>query len=179
MELIGQMAVIVVPLLPIKTTTSHHLPMPNQRKKTAERFAKVLSHRLIKRFGSIPSAARLAQQFNLRASEGDTVSPEAARRWIKGISVPELARFRILSDWLNIDAGDFLDLADGTDAFESPSAKPARTTNALHVPYLGAGSHIDHTDERDEKIMLDMFRRMSRQEKNALVIAMLTLADTQ
>ena len=58
---------------------------------------------LINRFGKIPTANKLAIEFNLRNFESKPISREAARKWINGQSMPETARLKILISWLNLD----------------------------------------------------------------------------
>jgi hypothetical protein len=53
--------------------------------------------------GRLPSAAILARDFNLRAYEASPISGESARRWMRGICLPEEDRLRVLVNWLNLD----------------------------------------------------------------------------
>lgn len=68
-----------------------------------QEFAKELALRLVEHYGRIPSAAVLARDFNLKNRQFDPISQETARRWIRGISLPELDRLKTLVDWLNIE----------------------------------------------------------------------------
>ena len=58
---------------------------------------------LINRFGKIPTANKLAIEFNLRNFQSNPISREAARKWINGQSMPETARLKVLISWLNLD----------------------------------------------------------------------------
>ena len=58
---------------------------------------------LINRFGKIPTANKLAIEFNLRNFQSNPISREAARKWINGQSMPETARLKLLISWLNLD----------------------------------------------------------------------------
>jgi hypothetical protein len=54
------------------------------------------------KYGRIPSAEKIAAQFNLRASDVKPIGRETARRWIRGIVMPDLKQKRIIDDWLGI-----------------------------------------------------------------------------
>jgi hypothetical protein len=45
----------------------------------------------------------VAREFNLRAYDTSPVSQESARRWLRGVSLPEEERLRVLVNWLNLD----------------------------------------------------------------------------
>jgi hypothetical protein len=51
----------------------------------------------------VPSGAFLSNQFNLRAEGTSTITAETARKWVKGLSVPEIDRFKVLIKWLELD----------------------------------------------------------------------------
>jgi len=69
-----------------------------------ERFHLAFRAGLINRFGEIPTASKLAIEFNLRNFQSKPVSRESARKWINGHSIPETARLKTLIGWLNLDA---------------------------------------------------------------------------
>lgn len=68
-----------------------------------ENFSALLRDSLRSRYGRIPSAAVLAREFNLRAYDTTPISGESARRWLRGVCLPEEERLRILVNWLNLD----------------------------------------------------------------------------
>jgi len=69
-----------------------------------EQFAKSLARHLLDYYGRVPSASILARDFNFRVgTEGSQISQETARRWIRGISMPELDKLQILVNWLNLE----------------------------------------------------------------------------
>ena len=72
------------------------------RKQFAAKFSDLLNRSLFLRYKKIPSANFLANQFNLRAKGTTTITPETARKWMKGIVVPEVDRFIVLIDWLEM-----------------------------------------------------------------------------
>jgi hypothetical protein len=73
------------------------------------RFSKELNKGLKNTLGGIPTAARLAEQFNLRAYGVKTISRETARRWKCGVSLPQPGHLQVLIEWLNLSpSGVFL-----------------------------------------------------------------------
>jgi hypothetical protein len=68
-----------------------------------ENFSALLRNSLKDRYGRLPSAAVLAREFNLRAYNTTPISGESARRWLRGVCLPEEERLRILVNWLNLD----------------------------------------------------------------------------
>ena len=72
------------------------------RKKTAELLAEVIKSGLIDQYGKVPSAAFIADNFNLRAYGTSTISRETARKWLSGTAVPEVDKLIVLVKWLNI-----------------------------------------------------------------------------
>ena len=69
-----------------------------------ERFHLAFRAGLINRFGEIPTASKLAIEFNLRNFQTKPISRESARKWINGQSMPESSRLKTLISWLNLDA---------------------------------------------------------------------------
>lgn len=68
-----------------------------------ENFAALLRNSLKSRYGRLPSAAVLAREFNLRAYDTTPISGESARRWLRGVCLPEEERLRVLVKWLDLD----------------------------------------------------------------------------
>lgn len=114
-----------------------------------ENFSALLRDSLRSRFGRIPSAAVVAREFNLRAYDTSPISQESARRWLRGVSLPEEERLRVLVNWLNLDFNEALKPrphpfgarpALRTAEAISPShaspvaAKPAANPPALPIP---------------------------------------------
>ena len=103
--------------------------MMKNRKEFATKFAQVLIQHLIKKYNKVPSGYFFANQFNLRAQGTSTITAETARKWIKGISVPEIDRFKVLIDWLDFNPAELFDTTitrlsnkevdEVIDAFES------------------------------------------------------------
>jgi len=79
------------------------MALMGNRKEFVAKFAEVLNHALIKKYKKVPSGAFLSNQFNLRAEGTTTITAETARKWVKGLSVPEIDRFKVLIKWLELD----------------------------------------------------------------------------
>lgn len=77
-----------------------------------ERFAALLRDSLRGQFGRIPSAAIVAREFNLRAHGTTPISNESARRWIRGVSLPEEDRLQVLVNWLDLNFNNALRLSN-------------------------------------------------------------------
>ncbi len=65
--------------------------------------ARAMTDALRVHYGRIPSAAVAARDFNLRNPNTPAISEETARRWIRGLSLPEGERMTVLVRWLGLD----------------------------------------------------------------------------
>lgn len=74
----------------------------------------------------MPSAAVVARDFNFRSPQLSPISQETARRWIRGLSVPEIERLSILATWLKIDVKEI---------FQTPTDAGASTFGAMARPF--------------------------------------------
>lgn len=66
-------------------------------------FSQSLRTCLRKHYGKVPAASVIAKDFNLRAYSIDPITQESARRWIRGVSIPEEDRLKVLIEWLGLD----------------------------------------------------------------------------
>ena len=66
-------------------------------------FALALANGLLKRYQAVPSAAFLAKEFNLRSEVAEPITQESARRWLRGLAIPELDKLLVLRSWLDLD----------------------------------------------------------------------------
>ena len=124
-----------------------------------DQFAKTLSRYLLEYYGRIPSASILARDFNLRTgTHVAQISPETARRWIRGLSMPEMDKLQVLVDWLHLEIG-FLG---------SSVQSPANSTNST----LDVGK--SRISNPVEQALLQAFRETDIRGKRIL----LTLAET-
>lgn len=78
-----------------------------------ENFSCILRDSLKARYGRVPSAAVLAREFNLRAYDTTPVTGESARRWLRGVCLPEEERLRVLVNWLDLNFNDALTQRNG------------------------------------------------------------------
>ncbi len=89
--------------------------MNANRKLASHLFASALRDALADGQGRLPSAAKFADAFNLRAHGTSTITRETARKWLKGETMPEIGKMQVLIHWLNLDPAVFLQppAADG------------------------------------------------------------------
>jgi hypothetical protein len=66
-------------------------------------FSLSLVKALALRYQEIPSAAFVAKEFNLRTSTSEPITQESARRWLRGLAIPELDKLLVLRSWLDLD----------------------------------------------------------------------------
>lgn len=71
-------------------------------------FSRSLRNCLNAYYGKIPSASTFAKDFNLRAYGTSPITQESARRWMRGVSLPEEDRLCVLINWLNLDFNEIL-----------------------------------------------------------------------
>ena len=98
----------------------------NNRKQFALEFAELLNKYLLRKYNKTPSANFFANQFNLRAKGTTTITAETARKWLRGISVPEIDRFLVLIDWLGFHPGELF-------GFENNAEKLPEMTELIEV----------------------------------------------
>jgi hypothetical protein len=82
------------------------MPHTKNKKEIQSNFSNALSDALTSRYGVIVSATRLADEFNLRASGTTTISRQTALKWIKGTTLPDAGRMKVLAEWLDLDLND-------------------------------------------------------------------------
>lgn len=59
--------------------------------------------------GRLPSFAKIARDFSLRAPHLPHVSAETVRHWVRGSSLPHVSRMQVLVDWLGSDVAASFD----------------------------------------------------------------------
>jgi hypothetical protein len=80
--------------------------MPS-KKALRDSFSLALSNGLLMRYKQVPSAAFLAKEFNLRSGVAEPITQESARRWLRGLAIPELHKLLVLRSWLDLDLNAF------------------------------------------------------------------------
>lgn len=97
-------------------------------------FSKALNVALIHRFGKTPSAMSLATEFNLRAYATNSITRETARKWIKGLALPEAGALQLLIEWLSIDPINIFSVAAASNGFDlSLLVSDEDKVNAMHA----------------------------------------------
>ena len=108
--------------------------MPTKQ-KIRNNFSEALEKALIERYKKLPSAAFLAKEFNIRAKDIYTIRQETARKWLRGLAIPELDKLLVLHIWLGLDLHSFgydteellekkvIDLVDEISSYEISSAE--------------------------------------------------------
>lgn len=76
-------------------------------------FASALADSLLLRYQEVPSAAFFAKEFNRRAPTRP-ISQESARRWLRGLAIPELDKLLVLRSWLSLDLNALAQPNSGT-----------------------------------------------------------------
>ena len=118
-------------------------------------FSKLLCLELVRHYGRMPSASVVARDFNLRCTQDvKPITNETARRWIKGISIPELMRLNVLSNWIGLDIGNLQ---------KNNSAANLTTTNTLR-------------GEEGEEALLKIYRKLNARDKRIIQGLMRSLA---
>jgi hypothetical protein len=112
------------------TAEGGKMALMGNRKEFVAKFAEILNRALIKKYKKVPSGAFLSNQFNLRAEGTTTITAETARKWVKGLSVPEIDRFKVLIKWLELDVDGLfntkevhLSLKESNDAIDAIESK--------------------------------------------------------
>ena len=63
---------------------------------------------LISKYGKVPACTFIANEFNLNAIDCPPVSSETIRRWLTGVSLPEIHRLATLCQTLNVNPNYFI-----------------------------------------------------------------------
>jgi len=104
-----------------------------------DKFSRMLCLALVHHYGRMPSAAVVARDFNLRCTQDvKPITNETSRRWIKGISFPELARLNVLANWINLDIGN-LQKINSPKLNDSNSGKSDKQEAAMLALYRKLG----------------------------------------
>jgi hypothetical protein len=75
--------------------------------KFCKKFSVHFKEQLKKRYKIVPSTNFIANEFNLRAHDSSTVSREAARKWLNGLSFPKSDKLSVMRKWLDIETDLF------------------------------------------------------------------------
>ncbi len=129
-----------------------------------DQFAKTLARYLLDYYGRIPSAAILARDFNLRAgAQTAHISPETARRWIRGLSMPEMDKLQVMVDWLRLEISFLGRPSEGSENREAST------------PNVGSGGMVSRNINTVELALLQVFRETDLRGKRILLAIAETL----
>jgi len=121
-----------------------------------EIFSKLLCLELVRHYGRMPSASVVARDFNLRCTQDvKPITNETARRWIKGISLPELVRLNVLSNWINLDIGNLQKSDSSSNLSATTPPKSDEDDEALLKMYK-------KLDLRDKRIIQELMRSLAK-----------------
>ena len=120
----------------------------NKTNDVKENFSGLLRESLKARYGRVPSAAVLAREFNLRAYDTTPVTGESARRWLRGVCLPEEERLRVLVNWLDLNFNDALTHRNGNGASPAVFNGSAHRKHAEEAP-LPKPLNGESKEERD------------------------------
>ncbi len=70
--------------------------------KLRKKFSAHFKEQLKKRYKKVPSTSFIANEFNLRAQDSDTISREAVRKWLNGLSFLKSDKLSVMRKWLDI-----------------------------------------------------------------------------
>lgn len=135
----------------------------------ADQFA-----RCLKAFyqGRLPSFAKIARDFSLRAPHLPHVSAETVRHWVRGSSLPHVSRMQVLVDWLGPEVAASFD----THAKALLSGRPAPLSNQLFAVQPEASQQSAVADATPAEVIA-VLNRLNDQERQAVYeIAQLLVA---
>lgn len=119
----------------------------NQANGFALRLREALAQR-----GKKPSPTALEREFNLRY-RGQPISMHAARKWLRGMTVPTQDKLEVLARWLNVSA-DWLrwgNLADATARERTPAAR----VHAGTPPLLARQNQAAYAGQEESSLLQD------------------------
>lgn len=131
------------------------------------RFSIALNRQLIEYYGRIPSASILARDFNLRAKNSSPITAETARRWIRGLSLPDIDKLATLSNWLNIHIQ--------INNAASPNNPQAQEIDTNYKIQVGHGLPARSTLNESELFLLKVFRETDIRGKQIFLAIAKTL----
>jgi hypothetical protein len=70
--------------------------------KLRKKFSTHFKEQLKKRYKKVPSTSFIANEFNLRAHYSETVTREAVRKWLNGLSFPKSDKLSVMRKWLDL-----------------------------------------------------------------------------
>ena len=122
--------------------------------------------------GRLPSFAKIARDFSLRAPHLPHVSAETVRHWVRGSSLPHVSRMQVLVDWLGPEVASSFD----SHARALLSGRPAPLSNQLFA-VLPDGIQESASTDATPAELIAVLNRLNDQERQAVFeIAQLLVA---
>ena len=122
--------------------------------------------------GRLPSFAKIARDFSLRAPHLPHVSAETVRHWVRGTSLPHVSRMQVLVDWLGPEVASSFD----SHAKALLSGRPAPNSNQLFTRLNEANQQFDSPNTTLAELMA-VLNLLNDQERQAVYeIAQLLVA---
>ena len=75
--------------------------------KFCKKFSTHFKEKLKARYKKVPSTNFIANEFNLRAHDSATVSREAVRKWLNGLSFPKSDKLSVMRKRLDLQTDLF------------------------------------------------------------------------
>ena len=138
----------------------------NNKASYKNNFSQHLAKALLAKYKKKVSIVFFVNQFNLRAYGTNTISYETGRKWLKGISMPQLSKMKVLIKWLNLDPSMLF--LDNELSSEQPIA--LASDNIAIILSVQASQHLL---ECLQAVTLDL----DAQSQHFLLLSALTLRD--
>lgn len=114
--------------------------------------------------GRLPSFAKIARDFSLRAPHLPHVSAETVRHWVRGNSLPHVSRMQVLVDWLGPEVAASFD----SHARALLSGRPVAQSNQLITTPLTELNQQSTTSVTTSAKLLAVLERLNDQERQAV-----------
>jgi hypothetical protein len=107
-------------------------------------FSEKLNNKLFLKYKKKVTIAFFVNEFNLRAHGTNAISYEAGRKWIKGLSIPETSKLKVLSEWLGADLLDMFQVQEKGDIREDDYKNAHNLLQCVHslIPDLNTKNQI-------------------------------------
>ena len=109
----------------------------NNLEKAKCNFSDLLNKALQNKYHKKVSVVFFVNQFNLQSYGTAPIAYETGRKWLNGMTIPQLSKMQVLIDWLNLDTKLL---------FSKPSAQE---TNTLDLSSLNEGPIIDELNSHN------------------------------
>lgn len=128
------------------------------KKTLRDSFAEALANGLRLRYREIPRAEFVAREFNRRANTTDAITQESARRWLRGLAIPDLAKLLVLRSWLDLDL----------NALAMPSVESVKKVDVeLSGAALARQGEFIQTTQTIKQALRSLMEELERLEKQS------------